>query len=109
MVGPYELPWTKDATTGLVRSKSRAGDWCQTQLTSGIVEPDLLLHRVELHGQLKNEDFIQNVSAERTGAWRRPQTMLDWWPALPALAGAAGIGWMIRRRAKLMSNAGADE
>ncbi len=109
VVGPYELPWTKDATTGLVRSKSRAGDWCQTQLTSGIVEPDLLLHRVELHGQLMNEDFIQNVSAERTGSWSRPQSLLDWWPALPALAGAAGITWMIGRRAKLMSNAGPDE
>jgi hypothetical protein len=109
VVGPYDRPWTKDATTGMVRSKSRAGDWCRTPLTSGIVEPDLLLHRLEMRGRLKNEDFIQNVSAERTGAWRQPRSLLDWWPALPALAGAAGIGWLIRRRAKLMSSAGPDE
>lgn len=109
VVGSYHYPWEADPTTGMVRSKSRAGDWCRTQWTSGIVEPDLLLHRLEMRGELPNEDFIQNVSAERTGAWRRPRQLTDWWPALPALAGAAGIGWMIRRRAMLMSNAGADE
>lgn len=102
IVGEYKNRDVKDRATGLVRSRFPANKICQTQLTEGIVEPELLVHRFELRGNLKNQDIVQPVSATMAGLPIQPPSALRYWPILPAVMGLAGMGWLFNRRSRLM-------
>jgi hypothetical protein len=47
-----------DKSTGLIRSKFAAGDFCDVDRAAGVVDADLLVHRQIIRGQRPNKDTI---------------------------------------------------
>ena len=95
VVGSYAGPTKQDAASGLVRSKDVARNYCQIQKTKGIVEPELLVHRTTLQGQLENRDMTYAVAGSPIVPHFSTRKLLRYWPwAIPALAAA----WLFNRR-----------
>ena len=92
-VGRYHGPNMPDRQTGLVRSKAKAGEAVNCEKTKGIVEPELLLHRVSYNGVYPNRDMV--ISDDQIKPQSRLRKALRYWPiAIPLAAGA----WLINRR-----------
>ncbi len=90
-----------DNATGMVRSKVQAGKFCNTELTRGIVQPNLLLHRREIRGRHTNQDTCQNVSLSLGPFYGLRRRAFQWWPLAVIGASCAGLGWLFSRRSKL--------
>lgn len=99
VVGKYKNYHVKDSKTGLVRSKDVAKRYCQMAKTAGMIEPNLLLHRLELKGKLRNRDVITPIAASGRGQGFRFGQLL---PVTPLL-GACGLAWIVDRRNKIQA------
>ena len=96
VVGKYKNYRVKDRRTGFVRSKDVAKRYCKVAKTGGILEPDLLLHRIEMRGKLENKDVVAPLAVR--GGRSRGIQLSHMLPFAPALAAAGGLGWFIQRR-----------
>ena len=94
-VDDYFGPETLDYQTGLVRSKVKAAAVVKCEKTKGIVEPDLLIHRVSLHGVFPNRDMAVSESQVKPRSFSK--RLFKYWPiAIPL----AAFAWLINRRNK---------
>jgi hypothetical protein len=102
-VGAYQGPREVQRSTGFVRSQSKANQFCKIQQTKGIVESELLVHRLAKTGILPNVDFVKDVSAQAIRTWPPVASRAKWpnYLGLPSVACVTGIGWIIRRRMQL--------
>lgn len=99
IVGNYKNHRVKDRRTGFVRSKDVAKHYCKMAKTAGMIEPDLLLHRIEMVGKLENKDIITPIAARQDNrpGFRFGQIL----PFTPALM---GLSWIVHRRNKIRAN-----
>ena len=89
-----------DAATGFVRSKNEASDFCQSIDNRDLIVPELLVHRLDLKGTLKNEDMVYSIEGDaltpsfnyRKYSWLAPWAVI-----------AAGVAWFFNRRSRLKS------
>ncbi|UUO08317.1 hypothetical protein M4951_08375 [Blastopirellula sp. J2-11] len=87
-----------DSATGLVRSKHVAKNFTDVDRASGVVLPDLLVHRQIVRGELLNQD----IEIATTGDPTYPALNFRWLkPLAPWMLGAAAVGWFLMRRAKI--------
>jgi hypothetical protein len=101
-VGDFQNHRTKDRQTGFVRSQDVAKRRMNIDKSAGMIEPDLLLHRVEIRGKFQNRDIFASVHPQTSGG-PRFGTLLP----LTTVIGGSGLGWLIERRNRLRkSNAG---
>lgn len=105
-VGKYEGPTTLDARTRMVRSKEKAQTFASPERSSGIIDGNLLVHRLIMTGELPNTDttFDLNAVSERAKAGcSRCDSTGD---AITmgngtTLSLATLVGWVVRRRRKV--------
>ena len=84
-----------DRYTQFTRSQNNAAETVEVDKTQGIVEPNLLLHRRQLTGNLKNQDMIFEIAGDpittsfnfRKWSWVAPWGLL-----------AVGLAWFFHRR-----------
>lgn len=103
-VGDYRGPERVQEATGYVRSKDVADKFCLISQTHGIVEPNLLVHRLPVRGRQANRDIIKSVSLAAIGQWpARESESLGNWPRIYGALSVAGLGlgWLIHRRMRL--------
>jgi hypothetical protein len=105
VAGPYAGPTRRDSQTGHVRSKWPAQQFCAIGKSEGIVDPELLVHRIEMRGHLPNRDVIQPVSFASAAVRPAPSRSLHLltWPVFAALLAASGLLWLFQRRTLLSS------
>lgn len=102
VVGVFQNHRVKDRQTGFVRSQDVARRRVNIDKSAGMIEPDLLLHRVEIRGKFQNRDIFTSVHPQ-TSRGPRFGTFLP----LTTVIGGSGLGWLIDRRNRLRkSNAG---
>jgi hypothetical protein len=97
-VGSYRGPNVRDSATNFVRSKDVAGNYFRKNATKEIINPELLIHRIDLYGQLKNQDMIYNIAGHplKPGLNLRK---LQWiWPWAAVLGGFA---WFFNRKNRI--------
>ncbi|WP_075086091.1 hypothetical protein [Mariniblastus fucicola] len=97
-VGGYVNADIKDVATGVIRSDSVAGEFCDIDRAEGVLKNDLLLHRKIVMGEYENVDFtIPAIGhpTEKSFNWRRIQWMWPW------VAVAGCIAWFFARRSRL--------
>ncbi len=101
--GKYLGPRGTNARTGLVRSKGPAKDFTKIGLAQGFVERNQLVHRMEVRGRHANTDIMRTISPDLISQsdWPKPTRRL--WAFGPGVLALAGLGWFIRRRAKIIS------
>lgn len=102
VVGKYTR--STDKKTGLVRSKGPAGNYVNAEKSKGLIEPNLLLHRKRMRGNLTNRDVLVRATGDplKISAISNPSR---WW-TVGGLLGASmlPLGWVIRRRQFLAKN-----
>jgi hypothetical protein len=105
--GDYEGPDAVDRATGFVRSNGPAKDFSDPSKSQGLIDPDLLVHKITMKGSLPNRDTFRDltpVSFSSHGCSR-----CDVAPggfdlgslgsaSIPVGLTMAGLGWIIRRR-----------
>ncbi|MBS2014307.1 MAG: hypothetical protein JST00_15580 [Deltaproteobacteria bacterium] len=103
--GSYEGPDAVDAATGFVRSKGPAKEFADAARSQGMLDPDLLVHKITMRGSLPNRDVLRDLrpTAFRAGGCSRcdvaPGGSVDLGgAAIPVGLTMAGLGWIIRRR-----------
>lgn len=102
--GDYEGPDAIDAATGFVRSKEAARGFVDHPRTQGMVDPDLLVHKITMRGSLPNRDTFRDLkptSFKAAGCSRcdvGPGSIDLGGAAIPVGLTMAGLGWIIRRR-----------
>jgi len=104
--GNYINADVRDRSTGVIRSKENASNFCDIEKTQGVVQGDLLVHRALVFGQLENVDYTFAVSGDpivKSFNWRSIQL---WWPWV-AIVG--GLGWFFARRGRLKSKVSTEE
>ncbi|MEM1067492.1 MAG: hypothetical protein AAGI63_01260 [Planctomycetota bacterium] len=96
VVTDYVNYHVKDRRTGFVRSKDIAKKYCKIEKSAGMIEPDLLLHRITMSGTLENKDIITPLAVRqgKSPAFRFGHLL----PFVPVLA---GLGWIVNRRNQL--------
>ncbi|MDB2685958.1 hypothetical protein N9Y42_01995 [Mariniblastus sp.] len=98
MVSGYRNFNVEDPATGLVRSDKRASSFADSQKSAGLLEPDLLLHKKIMQGNLPNTDTTFILPGDPV----KPSFNLrGWLPYAPWLVGLAAVGWFFNRRSKL--------
>ena len=94
----YENSHVEDKSTGLIRSKYRASNFCDVDKSAGLIDGNLLIHRKIIRGELPNTDTIFAFSGDPV----RPSLNLrPWLSYTPWLIVLAAIGWFFNRRSKL--------
>ena len=98
----YSNSHVKDKKTQQTRSKSVAKDFVDIDKAAGLVKPDLLVHRRRMIGRFENKDVITSI----TPPGKKLFGFLDAnaKSSVPLAVGAAGLGWMIKRRNEIASN-----
>lgn len=101
----------KDRATGYVRSKWVAGEFCDIEASRGILDPDALLHRLDMNGRFANTDVLAALERAEVGeqSWLTPQKSLPVIGSLASLFGMAsvsGLAWLFHRRDKLAERRG---
>ncbi|MFO0939817.1 MAG: hypothetical protein U0930_03535 [Pirellulales bacterium] len=87
-----------DASTGLVRSKYAASQFCNVAKSMNLINGDLLLHRQILHGPHPNVDTVYSISGDPN----RPRFNLRRWRSyIPGLVAVGIICWFLNRRSRL--------
>lgn len=103
--GEYEGPDAVDGATGFVRSKGPAKEFADASKAQGMLDPDLLVHKITMRGSLPNRDTFRALAPTSFAA--RGCSRCDVASGSPIdLGGAAipvgltmaGLGWIIRRR-----------
>lgn len=94
----YQNSRVEDESTGLIRSKCRASQFCDIDKTDGLVLGDLLLHRKILRGKLQNKDTVFAATGDPLTPNLNMRPLLSYAPWLVVLA---GIGWFFNRRSRL--------
>lgn len=98
VVSPYRGPQSLDSKTNVARSKKTASRFCRIENTNGIVAPELLVHRKELHGSLPNQDTMLST---RGNPVIRSFNYRNWTWTLPWSVGVAAFAWFLRRRSRI--------
>jgi len=94
----YENSNVEDKSTGLIRSKYAASQFCDLDKSFGLINGDLLVHRKIMRGNLTNSDTIFPIAGDPL----KPSLNLrPWLKATPWLVVIAGLGWFFNRRAKI--------
>ena len=89
----------EDKSTGLVRSKHAASQFCNVDAAPGMIEADLLVHRKILRGELPNTDTaISPLGDPVTPSFNFRKIFYSYVPLAVALG---TIGWFFNRRSKL--------
>lgn len=98
VVGSYIDSYAKDRATGFVRSKDVAAKHCSVGKSQSILEPSLLLHRLDLMDNLPNKDQVFAIAGDpiKPSLNLRPLLRL-----LPWGIGVAAFAWFIRRRMRV--------
>jgi hypothetical protein len=97
-VYPYRNADVRDRSTGIERSKFVAKEFCDAGRSQGVVNPDLLVHRVRMIGKQPNRDTVIAVIGDPTTPTLNLRGLLRYWPWLVV---AAGVTWLFARRSKL--------
>jgi hypothetical protein len=102
-VSGYDGPDAKDEHTGLVRSDRAAKDFVETGRTEGLVNPDLLIHKLTMRGTLPNRDTffdLKKIATSPRGCSRCDTTGSGLPLDVPLHVGLtmAGFSWIVRRR-----------
>lgn len=104
-VGEYHGPSSVDENTGFVRSIGPAKNFVNIALAQGLIDPELLIHKVTLRGSLPNRDTLYDlgaVASRATGCGRcdlgAATTVPGPWSGVLT---AAGLGWLLARRMRL--------
>lgn len=95
-----------DPSTGFVRSDRLVKEFADVGAAAGVLQPELLLHRLNLHGHLPNRDQIFAIAGDPltpTLNLTRYRRFLPW-----SLA-AAAIAWFLHRRSRVRRSACASE
>jgi hypothetical protein len=96
----YENADAPDKSTGLVRSKFTAANFCDVAKSSGLIDANLLVHRLIIRGDNPNRDTeiaAQGDPIHPTFNFR------SLWSYTPWLVFAAVITWFFSRRARIKS------
>lgn len=88
----------EDKDTEWIRSKSAVETECSIELTQGIVEPKLLVHRKLIQGVYPNRDMTYPIAGDPLVPSFNIKPFLR---LAPWLLGASALTWFIGRRAKL--------
>ncbi|QDU54133.1 hypothetical protein [Aeoliella mucimassa] len=88
----------EDESTGLVRSKYPAKDFCDIDRTEGLVDGNLLVHRKVIRGSHPNQDTPMATYGDPT---RRTFNFRPWLPLTPYLLVAAAVTWFFARRSRI--------
>ena len=99
--GKYAGPKTLSAQTGWVRSKGLAKEFSKTGLALGFVEPELLVHRIEIRGRQPNRDTIKPNRIQSLSNLNRHESKRNYLLFGPAFIAITGLSWLVRRRMKL--------
>lgn len=94
----YQNSDVPDKSTGLVRSKYAATRFCDIAKSGGIVDVDLLVHRLIIRGDHLNQDTEIAAFGDPT---RKALNLRPFWSYLPWLVVAAAITWFFARRARI--------
>ncbi len=100
-VGEYDGPQSKDSRTGLVRSDGKASSFANVSRALGLVDGELLVHRMTIQGMHANKDTIINprTLAAGGGCGRCDYASTDAPSSLGIGAAVlAGLAWILRRR-----------
>lgn len=91
---------TPDKATGFIRSKWKAGQFCNVDACKGIVDGEALVHRVQIQGLKENKDAI--VDLKSPGAPLQSMIFPNvTWPWGTGLAAVVGAVWFFERRNKV--------
>lgn len=96
--GDYVDHKTIDSKTQWVRSKDVAARYCRSGASHGIIEPNQLLHRIEMRGTLENRDATFRLDPADLKTSNRSRSWLPISLGLPALLGSCGLAWLVQRR-----------
>ncbi len=105
VAGDYRDGNFADPATKLVRSNRIANNFVKTELTAGMVDPNLLLHRKLIVGNFPNVDQRIAITPAALGpkaSEKSSMRLLPW--ALPA----AAFAWFINRRSRIRKNSEAE-
>jgi hypothetical protein len=97
-VGKYRGSEKADGSTGFVRSKEKAGTFAD--VSSGVLEGDLLVHKKSIQGMHPNADTLVGLvpAASSLGCDRCEMDASNRSGVGAAPAVLAGLAWVIRRR-----------
>jgi hypothetical protein len=98
VVGKYQNSNVIDRVTKFVRSKDIASRYCNIKESKGILEPDLLIHRVDLSGQMKNVDVMFSPNGDPLVPSLNFRSLTRYWPWTIVLA---AFLWFLNRRGRL--------
>lgn len=86
-----------DPTTGYVRSKWEAGEFCDIRKSKGILDENGLVHQLEMRGRFANTDVLAKLDLadnQERAQFFSPRTTA----AVACIGGVAGLTWLINRR-----------
>lgn len=95
-----ETRWVTDPATGYVRSKWTAENFCNIEKSKGILDGDSLVHRLEMHGLLRNIDVLAKLDVPKRGmnVFGLGPIGLGSAAFAAGLAGILGMSWFFNRR-----------
>lgn len=102
VVRDYTNAHDRDPSTGFVRSDRLVKEFADVDAAAGVLQPELLLHRLDLHGHLPNRDQIFTIAGD-------PLTptlnLTGYRRVLPWALVAAATAWFLRRRGRVRRSA----
>jgi hypothetical protein len=98
VVGRYVEAFATDRETGFIRSKEPVAKSSNIDKANGILEPKLLVHRLDLQGSLPNEDQVFAIAGDPTKPRLNLRSLRG---LLPWGLGFAAFAWFIARRRRL--------
>ena len=104
----YENSDVEDKSTGLIRSKHKASQFCSADRSKGLVLGDLLVHRKIIRGNLPNLDTTFAIKGDPL---KPAFNFRPWLSYAPWLVVLTAIGWFFNRRSRLskrLNRAGED-
>lgn len=94
----YQNSDVPDKSTGLIRSKYIAQQFCDVARTNGIVDPDLLVHRQFIRGNNVNRDILIETNGDPT---KPTLNLRPFFSYTPWLVVVAGVIWFFARRGRI--------
>jgi hypothetical protein len=103
LVSSYEGPEHVDGRTKMVRSKDKVSAFSNIALSKGLLDPNLLVHRVLLSGRLPNRDTVFDLALGNMGAGcnRCHTGASDGGTLSSAMVPLGALAWIIARRKQL--------
>lgn len=94
----YQNAHIEDKSTGFIRSKYPASQFCRVDQSAGLIAGDLLIHRKIVQGNIPNKDTVFTL----TGDPLQPSfNYRPWLNAAPWFLALATVAWFFHRRSKL--------